>query len=87
MVIFGIAVAAGTVAGIAVIVVFVWLIVGGFFYHASGGASAPTPTGIRPDCVACARLDRWWNSLDWIGKLAGAVWYGAQKLVCVLKGC
>jgi len=68
------------------LVIIGWLFAGGITYHVSGGSSAAV-TPARPDCLSCARLDAWWSTLDWWGKILGAAWYAAEKLVCVLKGC
>ena len=65
----------------------VWSIVGGVTYHSSGGSSAPISTGVPERCADCTRLDAWWNSRDFWGKLAGAVYYAAAKFACAVRGC
>jgi len=73
---------AAIVIAIVVVVVAVLLIIGGVM----AGNSAPS-TPPYDNCSSCRRLDAWWAGLDVWGKIAGAVWYGLQKLGCLIKGC
>ena len=66
---------------VVVIVLIIWLFAGGFSLNSSPSA------GGNDHCADCRRLDSWWNSQDGWGKLGGALWYGAQKFACALKGC
>lgn len=78
------------VAAVVVIVIVLWLIAGAVDYNASGAATSPplTSSGMtRAGCDDCIRLDNWWNTRSTWEKIIGALWYGAQKLVCLAKGC
>lgn len=70
------------IAVIVIVVITIWVMIGGF-WHTS---SPPTPAP-QDNCASCRTLDAWWNSLDFWGKLAGAPWYGIQKIGCAIKGC
>ena len=73
---------AAIVVAVVVVVGAVLLIIGGIM----AGNSAPA-TPPYDNCSACRRLDAWWATLDVIGKIFGAAWYGVQKLACIIKGC
>ena len=71
-----------TVLIVIFVVITVWLLVGGF----SQNSSPPSPPPYD-NCAVCRRIEAWWAGLDFWGKLAGAAWYGLQKLGCTIKGC
>lgn len=75
------------VALVVVGVIILWGILGGIIFHTSGASSAPVTTGVRPGCEDCARLDAWFASLDFFGKIAAAAWFALQKLGCAIRGC
>jgi hypothetical protein len=71
---------------IAVIVIFVWVVVGGMG-NSSGGATSGGTQGGSPiqGCQGCDTLNQWWASLNFAQKMHRLAWYLARKLHCKLS--
>lgn len=66
-------------------ITFVLLLVGGgIAYNTTEIVVEPPP---REDCTDCVRVQKWWDSLNWWGKMWGWAWYGVMKAGCAIKGC
>jgi hypothetical protein len=68
---------------ILVIIVFVWIVVGGIDPSTSTGG---TVTGGNPfaGCVDCRTLNDYWNGLSPMEKVKMAAWCAAKRATCFL---
>jgi hypothetical protein len=74
---------------VVVVVIFVvvaWLVAGAIAYSVVSRRVATAAMSTDP-CASCRRLDAWWASLGWFGKLLAWWWYLVQKTICRMRGC
>jgi hypothetical protein len=72
---------------VIVVVVVVAAASGGAQYHQSGASNTPSQERGDDACEFCRRVENWWNSLSWLGKINGAVFYAGNMAVCKVRGC
>jgi hypothetical protein len=71
----------GTLAIIIGLYVFISILVG---WNLSDRG---TPAGGETFCERCARERAWWATLSFGQKLGLAVWYAAERVLCLANGC
>ena len=71
------------IALIVIVVVFFGLLGAG-----AADNSGAAPVDAPPDnCYVCVKLESWWSAIPWWRRAYSWLWYLANHLVCLAKGC